>query len=303
MKLVRRIAEVRDAVRAARRDGARVAFVPTMGYLHRGHLTLAREARAHADHVVMSIFVNPLQFGPNEDLARYPRDTEGDLQRATEAGVDLMFMPETQEMYASESPLRIVPKQGATRWEGAVRPGHFEGVLTVVAKLFNIVQPDVAVFGQKDIQQATLVASMVRALDFPVELLIVPTVREPDGLALSSRNVYLSPDDRARALALSRSLREVDLAWRDGERDAAVLTARGRRILSDTQGVAPDYFALVAPGTLEEVSNASAETIVIVAARVGPTRLIDNLILGRDDQVLSPTASDVSRAGVSAGTR
>ena len=279
MKVVARIAEAREALREARRGGQRVALVPTMGFLHQGHLTLAAEAARRADCAVMSIFVNPLQFGPSEDFTRYPRDRERDLAQAREAGIDLMFMPDTTEMYATPSTAIVTPRAAAGRWEGAVRPGHFEGVLTVVAKLFNIVQPDVAVFGQKDIQQATLVHGMIRSLDFPIELVIVPTVREPDGLAMSSRNAYLSAADRAHARALSGALRAVDAAWRGGQRDVARLETIGRDVLSATTGVVADYFAIVAPETLEPVAMAEPGAIVIVAARVGQTRLIDNLIL------------------------
>jgi pantoate--beta-alanine ligase len=281
MKVVARIADVREAIRAARAAGQRVGFVPTMGFLHQGHLTLAAEAKRRAECTVMSIFVNPLQFGPSEDFTRYPRDPDRDLAQAQDAGVDIVFMPDTGEMYAKGPSAVVSPRAAAERWEGAVRPGHFEGVLTVVAKLFNIVQPDVAVFGQKDIQQATLVQGMIRSLDFPVELIVVPTVREPDGLAMSSRNAYLDADDRVQALALSGALRAVEMAWRRGERDATALESVGRDMLSDFPGVVADYFALVAPETFDPVTVAEPGTIVVVAARVGRTRLIDNLILGQ----------------------
>ncbi len=280
MKVAARISDAREAIADARRSGHRVAFVPTMGFLHQGHLTLAAEAKRRAGYAVMSIFVNPLQFGPTEDFARYPRDAERDLSQARDAGVDLVFMPETAEMYGRPQAAVVTPRTAGERWEGAVRPGHFEGVLTVVAKLFNIVQPDLAVFGQKDVQQATLVQGMIRSLDFPIELLIVPTVREPDGLALSSRNAYLSSDDRLHALALSKALGAVDAAWRRGARDVAELERLGMRVLQATPAVATDYFALVTAETLEPATDAGSGTIVIVAARVGRTRLIDNLILG-----------------------
>ena len=280
MNVVARIADAGDAIGAARRAGRRVAFVPTMGFLHEGHLTLVTEAKRRADYAVMSIFVNPLQFGPTEDFARYPRDADRDLAKAADVGVDLVFMPDTAEMYGGTQAAVVLPKTAAGRWEGAVRPGHFEGVLTVVAKLFNIVQPDLAVFGQKDIQQATLVQGMIRSLDFPIELLIVPTVREQDGLAMSSRNAYLSADDRVHALALSRALGAVAAAWQHGARDVAELEQIGAKVLQQTPGVTTDYFALVTPETLEPATDAREGTIVIVAARVGRTRLIDNMILG-----------------------
>src|SRR5919199_779331 len=184
-----------------------------MGYLHDGHLRLVDEARRRTQFVVLSIFVNPLQFGPSEDFARYPRDADGDAEKARERGVDLLFAPTLDEMYPRPPEVRVVPGALADEWEGAVRPGHFAGVLTVVAKLFNIVQPDVAVFGQKDFQQATLIRAMVRDLDVPLELVVAPTVRGPDGLAMSSRNAYLSPDERQRALSLSRALAAVARAY------------------------------------------------------------------------------------------
>jgi pantoate--beta-alanine ligase len=269
-------------VRQARREGKRIALVPTMGFLHAGHLTLATEGTRRAECTVMSIFVNPLQFGPSEDFARYPRNADRDVALARDAGVDVVFMPETDEMYAAAATAVVSPRAAAARWEGAVRPGHFEGVLTVVAKLFNILQPDIALFGQKDIQQVTLVAGMIRSLDFPIELVTVPTVREPDGLAMSSRNAYLVGEDRVRARALSRALRAVDVAWRGGEQRVPELESIGREVLDGTSGVSTDYFAIVASETLEPVTTATAGAIVIVAARVGPTRLIDNLILTSD---------------------
>ena len=294
MKVVARISEARDAIREARRAAQRVAFVPTMGFLHQGHLALVAEAKRRAECAVMSIFVNPLQFGPNEDFARYPRDAERDLAQASDAGVNLMFMPATEEMYARESATFVTPRAASSRWEGEVRPGHFEGVLTVVAKLFNIIQPDFAIFGQKDIQQATLVQGMIRSLDFPIELIVVPTVREPDGLAMSSRNAYLSPDDRVRALALSRALHAIDAAWRGGERSGRSLEAIGTGVLRDAAGLTADYLALVAPETLEPVEQADSGTIAIVAARVGPTRLIDNLILGQSRPVSATLPPDAA---------
>jgi pantoate--beta-alanine ligase len=201
-----------------------------------------------------------------------------------------MFMPETTEMYPAPASAVIVPRAAAERWEGAVRPGHFEGVLTIVAKLFNIVQPDIAVFGQKDIQQATLVQGMIGSLDIPVELVIVPTVREADGLAMSSRNTYLAGEDRVRALSLSRALRAIEAAWTRGEDDAGALESLGRDVLDRTPSIIIDYLALVAPETLEPVRHATAGTIVIVAARVGPTRLIDNIILGAGDDAFDASA-------------
>ncbi len=280
MRRLTRIAEVREVVGDARAGGRRIGFVPTMGYLHEGHLRLVDEARRHADLVVMSIFVNPLQFGPTEDLARYPRDLDGDAAKASARGLDLLFAPDGAEIYPEQPRVVVTPRALAARWEGAARPGHFEGVLTVVAKLFNIVQPDVAVFGQKDIQQALLVRAMVEDLDIPVEIVVAPTVREPDGLAMSSRNSYLDAASRERALALSGALRAVVRAHAAGERSAAALEGMARAHLAQHGITEVDYVAVAHPRTLEPLVQADAGAIVAVAARVGRTRLIDNMILG-----------------------
>lgn len=275
------IADARRAVAAARAGGARIGCVPTMGFLHEGHLRLVDEARRRADFVVMSIFVNPLQFGPTEDFSRYPRDAAGDVAKATSRGVDLLFTPSRDEMYRDGRVVGVVPRDLDTRWEGEVRPGHFAGVLTVVAKLFNIVLPDVAVFGQKDFQQAALVRAMVRDLDFPIELVVAPTVRDRDGLALSSRNSYLSPEDRQRATALWRALRAVAGAFDGGERAAGALRDAGLGVLDTEGGIAVDYLAVVDPDRLEPVERAERGSVVLLAARVGATRLLDNVVLGR----------------------
>ena len=280
MRRATRVTEVRDVVGAARARGKRIGFVPTMGFLHEGHLRLVDEARRRADVVVMSIFVNPLQFGPSEDLSRYPRDAEGDAAKADARGVDLLFIPDGSEIYPEPPRVVVTPRALASRWEGAARPGHFEGVLTVVAKLFNIVQPDVAVFGQKDIQQAMLVRAMVRDLDIPVEIVVSPTVRESDGLAMSSRNSYLDPSARTRALALSGALRAVQTAHLSGERNAARLDAIARAHRAEHGIDEVDYVAIADPNTLEPVTQAEVGSIVALAARVGRTRLIDNVILG-----------------------
>jgi pantoate--beta-alanine ligase len=279
MRVTESIAETRASVRQARAAGGRIGFVPTMGFLHEGHLSLIDDAKGRSDFVVMSIFVNPLQFGPSEDLGRYPRDPEGDARKARSHGCDLLFTPPPEAMYPGERRIDVVPRALHTRWEGAVRPGHFGGVLTVVAKLFNIVQPDVALFGQKDVQQATLVQAMVRDLDFPVDVVVAPTKREADGLAMSSRNTYLSADERQRATALSRALFAIRDAFRAGERDAARLIASGHQVLSREASIAVDYLALADAHTLEPVASASDETVAMIAARVGKTRLIDNIIL------------------------
>ena len=216
MQLIESLNQMRAWSRAERARGRRVGFVPTMGFLHEGHLRLVDRAKERADRVVVSIFVNPLQFGPAEDLAQYPRDLERDRQLAGERGVDCLFVPDTAAMYPAEPLVRVSPGPMADPLEGAARPGHFAGVLTVIAKLFHIVEPDIAVVGRKDFQQAMLVRRLAADLDFGLEIDVAPTVRELDGLALSSRNAYLKGDDRRAALALSRALRAVEQAWRAG---------------------------------------------------------------------------------------
>jgi len=280
MQEIASIARLR-AWRAAQRAAARrVALVPTMGHLHEGHLALVDEARRRADAVVLSIFVNPLQFGPSEDLERYPRDLPRDRSLSEARGVDALFVPSVDEMYPPGMEIRVAAGETAERWEGAARPGHFTGVLTVVAKLLHLVEPEVACFGQKDIQQLTLLRRMLQDLDWPVALAAVPTVRDPDGLALSSRNVYLSPAERTDALSLSRGLRSAEAAWRGGERSAAALEGVVRASLGAAPGVGAEYIAVVEPERLRPVERAAPGTIIAIAARVGGTRLIDNVILG-----------------------
>ena len=251
-----------------------------MGYLHEGHLRLVDRARELADRVVVSVFINPLQFGPAEDLARYPRDLPHDRELAAARAVECLFVPDAAAMYpgGAEPVARVVGGPVADTLEGAARPGHFAGVLTVVTKLFHIVEPDVAVFGRKDFQQAMLVKRLVRDLDFPVTLDVAPTVRELDGLALSSRNTYLSPDERRSALALSRALRTLEQTWRNGEADPARLQKAGLEALRG-RDVTPEYCALV-DEDVRPVSRVTAHTVAVVAARVGKTRLIDNVVLG-----------------------
>src|SRR5216110_4006849 len=264
--------EMRAWSRAERARGRRIGFVPTMGFLHEGHLQLVDRAKQRADRVVLSIFVNPLQFGATEDLAQYPRDLERDRGLAAARGVDCLFVPDTSAMYPTEPLVRVIPGAVADTLEGAARPGHFTGVLTVVAKLFHIVEPDVAVFGRKDFQQAMLVKRLVQDLDFPLTLDVAPTVRELDGLALSSRNSYLSPDERRSALALSRALRTLEQTWRGGEADPAKLQRAGLDAMRGAgPEVAPEYCALV-DEQLQPVSRVTAHTVALVAARVGNTR-------------------------------
>jgi pantoate--beta-alanine ligase len=270
--------DMRRWSRDERAGGRRIGFVPTMGYLHEGHLRLVDRARELVDRVVMSVFVNPLQFAPHEDLARYPRDLNRDHALAAERGVDCFFVPDGRAMYPSDPDVRLDPGAMAMPLEGAARPTHFAGVLTVVAKLFHIVEPDVAVFGRKDFQQAMLVRRMVADLDFPLTIDVAPTVRELDGLALSSRNTYLNPDQRRSALGLSRALREVERAWRGGDADPARLQTKGLDVLA-ANGVEPEYFALV-DEELRPVTRVTQHSIAVVAGRVGSTRLIDNVVLG-----------------------
>jgi pantoate--beta-alanine ligase len=272
--------EMRAWTRRERGSGRRIAFVPTMGALHEGHLRLIDRARELADRVVLSVFVNPLQFGPGEDFERYPRNLARDRALAGARGADVVFAPEAATMYPSPPVVRVQPHPGplADSLEGAARPGHFSGVLTVVAKLFHLVEPDVAVFGRKDLQQARVVRRMARDLDFGCAIEVAPTVRELDGLALSSRNAYLSPDERRAAVALARALRGVEQAWRGGQADARELERRGDEALR-APGVRPEYLALV-DEECRPVDRVTAQTAVVVAARVGATRLIDNVILG-----------------------
>src|SRR4051812_23649362 len=269
---------MRSWSRAERSRRHTIAFVPTMGYLHEGHLRLVDRARELADRVVVSIFINPLQFGPHEDLTRYPRDLPRDRKLAEERGVDCVFVPDAAAMYPAEPLARIVAGPVADTLEGTARPGHFTGVLTVVAKLFHIVEPDVAVFGRKDFQQAMLVKRLVKDLDFPVTLDIAPTVRELDGLALSSRNSYLSADERRSALVLSRALRALEQAWRGGEAEPTRLQRIGLEAMH-APGVIPEYCALI-DEDLQPVTRITARTVGVVAARVGKTRLLDNVVLG-----------------------
>lgn len=279
MRLARTRAEVRSWTEEARRAGERVALVPTMGYLHAGHLSLVEIARGSAERVAMSIFVNPLQFGAGEDLDRYPRDLQRDLELAEEAGVGLVFAPAVAEMYPDGRPwISVVAERGADRLCGASRPGHFAGVLTVVAKLFGIFDPDVAVFGQKDYQQLALIRRMVHDLDMRVRIEGGPIVREPDGLAMSSRNVYLSAEERARARALSRALESCRRLFAAGETGAGPYRAALRGI--DGPGIDVEYGEVVDPRSLEAVEEVGAGTVCAVAARVGATRLIDNTVLG-----------------------
>ena len=279
MVVAQRIGEVRQAVRAARARGARVGLVPTMGALHEGHASLLRAARDDGGLVVASIFVNPTQFGPTEDLAKYPRPLERDLEICRREGVGLVFAPSAAEMYPAGFATTVHVARMTEKMCGAFRPGHFDGVCTVVAKLLAIVQPDTAYFGEKDAQQLAVVRRMVADLDLGVEIRGCPTVRDPDGLAMSSRNAYLSPAERRQALALSRSLAEAREAVLAGERDAGRLAAQVRQRLEAAEGVDLQYVAVVDPDTLEDLARVGDKALVAVAAKMGATRLIDNVVL------------------------
>lgn len=281
METVTAQGQLREVVRGWRKEGRSVGFVPTMGALHEGHLTLIDRARQRADRVVASVFVNPLQFGPSEDLARYPRDLVRDKRLLDERGADLLYAPSVEEMYPEPPIVRIDPGPLADRLEGAVRPGHFAGVLTVVAKLLHQVAPDLACIGQKDIQQAILIRRMVADLAWAVEVVVVPTVREADGLALSSRNVFLSPTEREEAVVLSRMLRALEAAWGSGMVGGTQLSELARGVMASAPRVRADYLAIVDPVRFEPIEAVGAGAIVAVAARVGTTRLIDNAIFGQ----------------------
>jgi pantoate--beta-alanine ligase len=284
MRTVRAKAELRDALEPARREGGRIGLVPTMGYLHKGHLSLLRAARRRCDVVVMSLFVNPAQFGQGEDLDTYPRDEARDAGLAERAGVDLIYAPPVEEVYPEGFATTVEVGAGLTEvldGEPDQRgPAHFRGVTTVVAKLFNSVAPDVAFFGQKDAQQAIVIRRMVRDLDFPVEVEVLPTVREPDGLAMSSRNAYLSPEERGRAAALNRALRAAEAVAESGEtRPQVALDAASAEL--ERAGIEPEYLeAREADGLAPAESLNGRPVLVAIAARVGRARLIDNLVIG-----------------------
>ena len=279
MRLVTTREELATCLQAARAERKRIGLVPTMGAFHDGHLALMRRARERSGFVVVSLFVNPTQFNDAADLARYPRDETRDAELARSAGVDVLFAPGVDEVYPSGFATSVRVAGLSEPLEGAVRgPGHFHGVATVVAKLFNMVQPDDAYFGQKDAQQALIVRRMARDLDFPVRVEVCATVRETDGLAMSSRNVRLDPEARRRAPAIARALRAVEAAVLEGGHDVGPVLAAGEAIL-DEAGIIPEYFAAVSADTLEPVARVDGETLVAIAARVGDVRLIDNVIL------------------------
>lgn len=287
MQIVHSVSEARAALRHLRAGQRTIGFVPTMGALHQGHLSLVRAAKAACDAVAVSIFVNPTQFGPNEDLAKYPRTFESDRAALEREGVDLLFAPSIEEMYPSGASTFVNVEGVSDRLDGASRPGHFRGVATVVANLFNIIAPDKAFFGQKDAAQVAILRKMVRDLHFPLELVVCPIVREPDGLAMSSRNRYLSPEERKQALVLSRALREVEHLAASGTTESSALISAAQTVLASEPAVRIDYCKIVNPDTLEDLTDTRSGALAAIAAFVGTTRLIDNALLPPTNTQLS----------------
>jgi len=280
VRVISTVADMRRARQQMAGPPWRIGLVPTMGALHEGHLSLVRGARADNDTVVVSIFVNPTQFGPSEDYALYPRDPDRDLDLLRDLGTDLVFMPPVEEMYPEGFDTHVEVEKRTQRLEGASRPGHLRGVATVVTKLFNIIQPHRAYFGQKDAQQLAVIRRLTRDLDLPVEVVGLPTVREPDGLAMSSRNAYLSPEERQVAPVLYRSLEAAQELWRSGVRDASLIRRRMGELLAAEPLARVDYVSVADAETLEELETMDRPALVSLAVRIGRTRLIDNVRLG-----------------------
>ena len=283
MEIISSASEMMAFSRTAQCAGKSVGFVPTMGALHQGHLSLVRAARAQCDVVVVSIFVNPTQFGPNEDFAKYPRSFDQDKAMLEREGVDCIFCPSVEEMYPAGAVTWVTVEGLSDKLDGRSRPGHFRGVSTVVSKLFNIVQPNAAFFGQKDAAQVAIIRKMVRDLNFDVKIVVCPIVRESDGLAMSSRNAYLSPEERQQALVLSRSLQRVQWLVAQGEQRAARLIDAGKNVIAEEPAVRLDYFEIVNPDTLDSLESIDGGALAAVAAFVGSTRLIDNLLFKRSN--------------------
>lgn len=279
MQVIESIDQMQKTSEALRLEGGLLALVPTMGFLHGGHLELMRVGKSHADRLMISIFVNPTQFGPEEDLERYPRDTEGDLEKARTAGVDIVFMPSAEVMYPTGYQTSITVRELSRYLCGLSRPGHFQGVATVVAKLFHIMKPHIAIFGQKDYQQLTVVTRMVTDLNMDISIIGVPTVREPDGLAMSSRNEYLNEGERRSALCLNQSLDFAREMFAAGERNAAVMRAAVEAYIKARPFTKIEYVTLCDPVTLADVDTVEAGTLLALAVRVGRTRLIDNCLI------------------------
>lgn len=282
MKIINSIVHMQALAIAPEREGRRIAFVPTMGYLHEGHASLLREGRSRGDVLVLSIFVNPIQFGKNEDLDRYPRDMERDCALAEACGVDIVFMPTAAEMYPAGFQTGVTVRDISLPLCGESRPGHFDGVATVVAKLFNIVRPDTALFGCKDYQQLAVIRQMTADLNLPVEIVGMPIIREENGLAMSSRNAYLSPPERLSALCLIKAIRRARELFTAGERSIAALLKETRNVLEQETSAAIDYVEFRDGATLQELETANANTLLALAVRIGQTRLIDNTVLGEN---------------------
>jgi pantoate--beta-alanine ligase len=279
MKIIDTISEMQSLADSLRREGRMIGFVPTMGFLHEGHVSLMRSARQACDVVAVSIFVNPTQFGPNEDLARYPRDEAGDRAKCEAAGVDVLFMPKAAAMYPDAPSVFVMVEGISDVLEGVVRPGHFRGVATVVAKLFNIVKPHKAFFGQKDYQQCAVIRRMVKGLNMEVEVVVLPTVREADGLAMSSRNSYLSADERLKAAVIHRALFAAEQLAGTGTNAPDILKNRIQAVLREEKNIEIDYIEVVDPETLAPLSSGKDVMVLLVAVRLGRTRLIDNLVI------------------------
>lgn len=279
MEIIHTAEEMQQWSDAVRATGQTVAFVPTMGFLHEGHLELMRAGIKHASKLVISIFVNPTQFGPNEDLDQYPRDEKGDLEKADSVGVNIVFMPSAEEMYPEDSQTLVQVKKLPMHLCGLSRPGHFDGVTTVVAKLFNIVKPDIAVFGQKDYQQLAVISKMVTDLNMDIQILGVPTYRESDGLAMSSRNSYLSKEERESALCLRKSIDLAGELFKDGEKKADVIKNAVCSLIQSYPSTKIDYVNLCDPVTLDDLDNLTENALLALAVHVGKTRLIDNCVL------------------------
>lgn len=279
MKIIEKISEMQKYSNELRSSGKRIAFVPTMGFLHDGHLELMRHGKKVADKLVISIFVNPTQFGPNEDFNAYPRDMEGDLSKVKQVGADIVFVPEAGEMYSPESQTKVAVDKVTKHLCGLSRPGHFDGVTTVVSKLFNIVKPHIAIFGQKDFQQLAVIRRMVIDLNMDISIVGIPIVRESDGLAMSSRNTYLNPEERKSALCLKKSLDLADKMASEGEKDIQRIKKAIKKLIFSHPYTKIDYIELCNPISLEDVETMDDETLLALAIKVGKTRLIDNKII------------------------
>lgn len=283
MMVVEKIQDVREIIKSQKKQNKKIGLVPTMGYLHDGHLSLIKKAKENSDFVCASIFVNPIQFGPNEDYDKYPRDVERDIKLLENQGCDLVFIPSVEEMYPDERLTTITVRKITDKLCGAYRPGHFDGVCTVVAKLFNIFTPDIAVFGQKDAQQVAVIKKMVEDLNMPVEIIASPIVRDKDGLALSSRNTYLTDEERRAALILNKSLKEAEKLLVSGERSAEKILDAVRKTLEDEPQCKVQYVSCVDPDTLDDLNTICDKALIAIACYIGNTRLIDNLLWGVDE--------------------